>query len=123
VALIARAQQADHAAHADLLTERQAAADGAHLVQQRDDVLASVRKLQVAAAPAMRVLGSASSSHRVWSDSSEREREEPSRGGVEVESGTSRLDEGGVSMSKILTGAKVTVWLSRTPGISRSGRG
>ena len=52
VARVARARRADHAVDADLAAEGRTEADGGHLVEQRDDVLAEVRALEEAAAPA-----------------------------------------------------------------------
>ena len=52
VARVARARRAHHAVDADLPGDGRTEADGGHLVQQRDDVLADVCALKVAAAPA-----------------------------------------------------------------------
>ena len=82
VARIAWARQVDHAAHADLPTERQTAADGGNLVQQRDDVLIDVRT-RSSRCTCRGGVGVVSSLHHVWSNSSEQGQEQPSREGVD----------------------------------------
>ena len=52
VAGVARARRAHHAVDADLPGDGRTEADGGHLVEERDDILANVGALKIAAAPA-----------------------------------------------------------------------